>query len=168
MKFIIMVMLMLSVEALDYSSEGKKALIPLKKGLMKELKGAMKKSGPMGALKVCNLNAEAITKSKNSKSYSVGRTSLKYRNSRNSPESWMTNILKEYEKSKSKEGKVVKLQNGKHAYVEPIYIKGLCLTCHGSNISNKLQSQISEMYPSDKATNYKAGDFRGLFWVKFN
>lgn len=168
MKFLLMTMLTFTVSAMDYSSAGKKALMPLKKGLMKELKGAMKKSGPMGALKTCNIKAEPITKSKATKNYTVGRTSLKFRNAKNAPESWMTNILNEYDKSKSKKARVVKLANGKHAYVEPIYVQGVCLTCHGSSIPSKLQSKITELYPKDKATHYKAGDFRGIFWVKFN
>ena len=42
----------------------------------------------------------------------------------------------------------------------------VCLTCHGSNINPNLRTKINELYPEDKAYDYKIGDIRGAFIVQ--
>lgn len=155
------------VMAMDYSNEGKKALKPLKMKLMKTLKSSMKSSGPVGAIGSCQIEAPKIADQSSSKNYEVGRSSLKYRSPKNKPEKWMISILNEYEKTKIKNEKTIKLEDGSHAYVEPIYVKGLCLNCHGTNLNQEVRTKLEQLYPKDMATNYKVNDFRGIFWVKF-
>jgi hypothetical protein len=156
------------VYAMDYQAEGQKALKPLKQNLMKTLKGAMKAHGPIGAVGACNIDAPKIATNASSKTYTVGRSSMKYRNEGNKPKSWMVPVLEGYEKSKSKKGQVVRLKSGNHAYVEPIYVQGVCLSCHGPKLMPKLDEKVSKLYPQDKALGYKLNDFRGIFWVEFN
>ena len=62
----------------------------------------------------------------------------------------------------------VKIDNEQIGYVEPIFIKPICLTCHGENIDQSLSAIINKQYPKDKAQGYTNGSFRGVFWVKFN
>ena len=45
-----------------------------------------------------------------------------------------------------------------------------CLKCHGRvghEIANETYAVISKLYPEDKATNYRLGDFRGAWKVRF-
>ena len=52
-------------------------------------------------------------------------------------------------------------------YVEPIMVQPMCLVCHGEALQPGVAAQIDERYPEDRATGFKAGDFRGVFWVEF-
>jgi hypothetical protein len=65
------------------------------------------------------------------------------------------------------EPEVVQLKDGGVGYVEPIFVKRMCLACHGSAISPGVVSLIEDYYPRDQARDFKEGDFRGLFWVEF-
>jgi len=51
------------------------------------------------------------------------------------------------------------------AYV-PIMTKPICLSCHGetANMDSNVLAKIKELYPEDKAMNYKDQELRGL-WV---
>ena len=40
-----------------------------------------------------------------------------------------------------------------------------CLTCHGAEIKSNIVAKINELYPYDKAKNFKVGDIRGAFSV---
>jgi hypothetical protein len=44
----------------------------------------------------------------------------------------------------------------------------MCLNCHGTDdfLSKEIKNFLKEKYPEDKATGYKAGDFRGAVSVK--
>lgn len=165
--FIITTALTFNVWATDsFESMAKKELMPFKKALMGKLKGGMKK-GAVHALNMCNTEAPAITKKFNNK-VQLGRVSTKFRNPDNAPTNWMKGALKEFSASSAKNKmspKVIKLENGKQAYVEPIYVKPLCLNCHGEKVRPEIQKALNEKYPKDNALGYKAGDFRGLFWV---
>lgn len=52
-------------------------------------------------------------------------------------------------------------------YVEPIYVKTMCLECHGENVPEPIQERIREYYPDDRAVGFEEGDCRGLFWAEF-
>ena len=46
----------------------------------------------------------------------------------------------------------------------------MCLTCHGSKeqIGGDLYSDVIEaLYPKDKAINFKLGELRGMWSIKF-
>ena len=168
MKYLLISLLFsLNTFATDYSVEGKKALLPLKKNLMKTLKSAMKEGGPIKAIGACNIEAPKIAKNASNKSYVIGRSSMKYRSEANKPKGWMVPTLTVYKKSKSKKGQVIRLKSGKHAYVEPIYTKAVCLNCHGAKVKPNVSSKISGLYPHDKAMGYNIDEFRGIFWVEF-
>ncbi len=145
------------------------ALKPLKHELARALKGAMKDGGPEEAIGVCRLEAPAITAALITEEIAIGRTSDRLRNPENAPEQWMEGLLSEYEAgSRGMNGRAVYLEDGSIGYVEPIYMKPLCLTCHGKEIAPSLISLLNELYPEDSATGYETSDFRGLFWVKLN
>jgi hypothetical protein len=60
----------------------------------------------------------------------------------------------------------VALGGGRHGYVEPIVMQPLCVTCHGEEIAEPLRQRIAELYPEDRATGFRVGELRGLFWVE--
>ncbi len=152
------------LHAFTSTEEASKIMMPFKKEMMKTLKTSIKSDGIKGAVKTCHLKAPEITSSYRSEVVAIGRTSLKYRNKNNKPEKWMIPILSEYESSKNKEPRIVHVGKDSY-YVEPIYVKGLCLNCHGK-LSGSIKEAITTSYPHDKAQNYKVGDFRGLFWMR--
>lgn len=173
MKKIILLFAILSANltwADSFEEDAKKVLMPFKKNLMGKLTEGMKK-GSVNAFNTCNLLAPGITKSAATKKFTVGRTSMRYRNPKNAPQIWMDAILADYTKSDAKNvmaPRVIKLENGHQAYVEPIYVKEMCLNCHGANIKMEIKELLNTHYPQDRAKNYKEGEFRGLFWVTEN
>lgn len=156
----------LLVSAEDFKSTAQKILMPVKKAFMQELKVGMKQ-GPYNAIDTCHIKAPHLLENDYSQEHEIGRTSDKIRNPQNQPKKWMDDILKDYvgtTAEKPKAPKVYTVQK-KLAYVEPIYIKPVCLSCHGSKRGSALK-KIQKLYPNDKATGYKVGEFRGLFYVK--
>ena len=148
------------------------SLKPLKKNLMKTLKGEMKAGGPVKALSACNTEApkikEKINKDLKAKGITIGRTSHKVRNAKNAPKEWVKSFLGDYVRGK-RTGKVAVDLGDKIGYLEPIKIaKPVCLKCHGGDIAAPITKALNEKYPHDKATGFKLNEFRGLFWVEMN
>jgi len=147
------------------------------KKLLKTLKGELKKAiskSPYDAIEVCNKKALKLTKNIEKEvnhGIKIKRTSLKYRNPANKPDIYEKEALEKLEKL-FKEGKSPKYliqkveENGKvyYRYYKPLKIQSVCLMCHGKpeNMDNKLSAKIKSLYPEDKATGYKIGDFRGV------
>jgi hypothetical protein len=147
---------------------GQEALSPFKTKLMGALSKSLK-DGPQAAIEVCQLVAPKIADEMSSAGVEIGRTSHKLRNERNAPREWMRPLLESYVAAPGKtEPEVVRLEDGAVGYVEPIFIKGMCLACHGSALSPDVASRIDERYPRDQARNFEKGDFRGMFWVEFS
>jgi hypothetical protein len=146
---------------------------------MQSLKGAlqqaMKDGGPVSAIAVCNQKAPAIAATMSAqKGWRVARTSLKIRNPENVPDSWERATLEVFE---------LRLQQGEDPqtmeYYEVIkqegmpvfrYMKAIptgevCLACHGAQIDAGVAAKLKELYPTDQATGYKAGNIRGAFTI---
>ncbi len=141
-----------------------------------ELKAALKKGGPLEAIKVCNTKAMGITRVHSEKNgWQVGRTSLKPRNSANAPDDWERSVLEQFEirkaageDPKKMEHYEVVMQNGKQLFR---YMKAIptaerpCLACHGSRIKPAIAETLDKRYPQDRARGYRAGDIRGAFTI---
>ena len=146
---------------------GEKVLSPFKKSLMGALMEGLE-DGPEAAIEVCQIVAPEIAEEVSSAGVELGRTSHKLRNEQNAPRDWMQPLLDGYVATPGKtEPEVVQLKDGGMGYVKPIFVKRMCLACHGSAILPNVVSLIDESYPSDQAKDFKEGDFRGLFWVEF-
>ena len=146
-------------------------------GLLKgSLVAAMKSSGPIEAINVCNKVAPEIA-SELSKKYGmeIARTSLKVRNSNNAPDHWEKTVLNAFEERKL-EGEAVKTltfsekttDDGSQEMrmMKAIPTGGVCLICHGSNIAEPVQASLDKLYPNDQATGFSLGDIRGAFTVR--
>lgn len=157
-------------EAPDFRATAQAALGPLKKGLMGALQTAMAAEGPAGAVTACQLEAPKVAAAARTAEVKVGRSSHKLRNPQNAPAPWLAPLVDGYAKAGSTKGapQVVPLDDGRFGYVEPIYLGGLCLTCHGAaeQIPDEVEAKLAELYPTDQATGFAAGDFRGVFWVE--
>lgn len=166
MKLSIILMVLLSIST--PAQEKEKVASAFMKALKKELMIGMRK-GPKAGLIHCNDKAMPVTNSFNTEKYEIGRVSLKVRNPKNTPNKDLSNILKEFASSTASspaKARVVVLPNKEEVYVRPLYMKGACLNCHGTNLSMGLKEELKKRYPQDKATGYKLGEFRGLVWVK--
>jgi hypothetical protein len=172
--FIFLLMIVSSVIAQDHSfqTEASQLAQNLKQTLMKNLKEKISKEGAVAAIPFCHENVKPIAKSaaENMMSkYEFGRTSHKIRNTQNAPQEWMIKYLEKFQESNSskKANPIIhKFENGKTAYLEPLYVSSECLVCHGDKISSSISSKIKEIYPKDLATGFKLGEFRGMIWIK--
>jgi len=149
-----------------YKEAGAEAVLPFKKSLKAALVAGLEQ-GPVKAISVCRVEAPKLAEKASTASAQVGRTSRKLRNPDNAPKPWMEPILDRYESDpESREPAVVIIDEHTVGYVEPIYLQPLCVTCHGATLAPDLAAKIEELYPSDQAVGYAAGDLRGVFWAE--
>jgi len=152
------------------------------KKLLKTLKGELVKAlkdSPQKAISVCSQKAIPLTKKVEEEvnhGIKIKRTSFKYRNPANAPDSYEKEALRYFEESLKENGKLpkyyiqkVKEGDGKiyYRYYKPLKVAPVCLTCHGEKkyIDETVYQKIKTIYPNDKATGYKVGDFRGVIRV---
>ena len=140
-----------------------------------ELQAAMKAGGPTAAIEVCKTRAPAIAAELSGGEWTVARTSLKPRNPNNAPDAFEARVMEQFEAAKA-EGKpvqtleyteVVETETGPvFRYMKAIPTQGLCLTCHGSDLSEPVKTKLDALYPQDKARGYSEGDIRGAFTLR--
>ena len=159
----------------EYIEKGQQITATVFSTLSKELQSAMKNGGIENALQYCNLNAlnivDSLSKIHHAK---IRRTSKKYRNPLDRPGESESAIIEVYQKE-IKDGneimpKVIKENNGNYHFYAPIFVNDLCLKCHGK-IDEELTEEnvllIKKYYPTDLATGYSKGDFRGVWSIEF-
>lgn len=142
--------------------------------LMQEIQ----KGGLTGAVRVCSELAQEMTnRFSNRTGHYLRRVSLRYRNPKNLPDAYETNMLKELDRLNREKKlpdeyvEVVEEGGAKFLrYLKPLTVASLCLTCHGprENIPQEVQTILRERYPDDRATGFLVGDFRGAISVKIH
>jgi len=138
--------------------------------LKPQLKKALKEGGVEHAIKVCSEKAPQIANDLSGKTqWSVKRVSLKTRNTSTAQaDIWETMVLKEFAK-KQQQGKSAKtlakaeIVENQFRFMKAQGVAPLCLTCHGTELSNEAKSALEHFYPDDKATGYQLGQVRGAF-----
>lgn len=169
-----------SADMAQNKAEAKKITGAYFKDLKGTLVGAMKSGGPVAAINACNTLAPKIAGDHSAKSqWDVARTSLKLRNPNNAPDAWETEVLKQFEERRANGespdtlayAEVVEESGDKYfrfmkGIVMPPMEKMPCLKCHGEKLNPKISAKIDELYPSDQATGYKAGQVRGAFTLR--
>jgi len=159
----------------DRAAASRAASTELLMALKSEVEKAIKAGGPMHAVSVCNEKAPQVTRQLSADAgFDVARTSLKYRNPKNAPDTWERGVLEEFEKRKAA-GEDLKTmeyyevveQDGQKVfrYMKAIPLSGVCVNCHGPKINRKLSEKIYGLYPEDKARGFIPGDLRGAFTV---
>lgn len=135
--------------------------------LMGRVSEVMKKEGPAGAVKVCNLEASGLTEQVGNKhGVEIGRTSHRLRNPDNQPPDWARAF--DLVDTGVDSQVVLKSNHDDLAVFTPIFLGEKCATCHGprDEIDPSIRKKLNERYPNDQATGFEPGDLRGWFWVE--
>ena len=142
------------------------ALGPFKRQLKAELVRGLEEGGAEMAIGVCSRRAPVIAAELSHSGVRMGRTSHRLRNPVNAPAEWVEPILAAYaEGSEGRPWVAVPLPRDEFGYVEPIRMRAPCLRCHGSRVEPAVRERLEALYPDDRAIDFEAGEFRGLFWV---
>jgi Protein of unknown function (DUF3365) len=142
--------------------------------LRNSLLNVISTQGMDGAIPFCNENAYSLTTTY-SDSVVVRRTALRYRNPDNRPDSLEQAILDEINTNLLSGGKpetkVVRRSSMKEIhFFKPILMQPMCLNCHGTpgkQIQNNTLARIQQLYPDDRAVDFKEGDLRGVWHIVF-
>lgn len=156
----------------EFNQQSKMAIKEFAGSLKGALVSAMKSGGPVEAISVCNQVAPKIAQSLSEKyDLTIARTSLKVRNPNNSPDVWEMDVLNQFETRKAN-GEAIKtlafsdaVSSQEMRMMKAIPTGKVCLTCHGSNIAESVQTSLNTLYPDDQATGFSLGDIRGAFSV---
>lgn len=168
-----------SPEAAEVRQLGEDAINRLATTLVREVTAAMAKEGPAGAIEVCHLNAVPITNGTIAglpRITAMKRTSLKLRSPANAPDAAeklaLDHIQQLLENGDPPPPLLVQRVEPADAAPEwrvykPIGMLPKCLACHGDpeGQPDALRAKLAERYPSDQATGYNAGEWRGLIRV---
>jgi hypothetical protein len=161
---------------MDTEIEGAKSAISVfAASLQTELKAAMQEGGPVRAISVCSTSATPITQSVAAEQgLQLSRVSLKSRNPANRPSDWQKAVLESFESRKAAGEQAAALTwsgvsevdgQQQFRFMKAIPTGGLCLQCHGSDLSPEVSATLDELYPEDQARGFKSGDIRGAFVV---
>ncbi|MGB3052457.1 MAG: DUF3365 domain-containing protein [Polyangiales bacterium] len=149
-----------------WKAAGAEAVLPFKQSLKGALVSGLE-GGPVAAISACRVEAPNLAAQASLGGVKVGRASGKLRNPSNAAKPWMQPILDVYETDpERREPAVVAIDKDTVGYVEPIFMQPLCVACHGATLAPDLETKLGELYPTDQATGYAAGDFRGIFWAE--
>jgi hypothetical protein len=162
---------------IDFLETGKEITAVAQAELLKNVKNALEKEGPVYAIEFCNIHAESIADSISKKfDVQIQRLSLKNRNPENGPSTKEDKLLLNDYLEKLNEGRsitdtLIRL-NGISSYYRPIIISAeTCLKCHGQpgqEINNETMVALNKLYPEDRATNYRMGELRGMWKITFS
>ena len=138
--------------------------------LMGELTTTMAEGGPEGAVRVCGEVSERIAAESATRDVRVRRTSLRFRNPANAPDTFERGVLEDWARGNvSTRSEISQGADGPELrWMRPILVKPVCLPCHGApeQIPAGVRSALKERYPNDFATGFAAGDLRGAFSVR--
>lgn len=134
------------------------------------LKGALLRGNVTAAITTCRDLAPQIASELSRESGAhIGRTSTRFRNPLNAPESWQRAVLASFveELTESTEHLPEYFQNDDSGarYMKAIPLAPMCATCHGTTLAPVVVAKLKEDYPHDLATGYEVGELRGAFTV---
>ncbi len=136
--------------------------------LLPTLQLAIASGGPVHAIEVCAVEAPAIAARLSEQTgWDVSRVSLKARNSSTAtPDFWETTILNLFDQ-RQRGGEpgaslnTAEVVSGQFRYMQAQPAAAMCLTCHGTDVSDDVMSALQQRYPNDMATGYLEGQIRG-------
>jgi len=151
----------------DELARGAALLSPLKNDLKQALVAGLE-TGPVNAITVCRDQAPMIASALSVDGVEMGRSSHRLRNPANLAPDWVSAVLETYQANATdRTPQLVRLEDDRLGYIEPIMLQGMCVVCHGKVLAPEVVEQISESYPEDRATGFEVGDLRGVYWVEF-
>ena len=139
------------------------------------LKKAIADGGLEHAIEFCNIEAINITDSlSKAEGVSIRRIAQKYRNPKNKPTDVESKIFKQYImdylSSVPLKSRLAVNHKGNPVYYKPIVTNNMCLSCHGTTgetMPLDLTTKITDLYPEDKAIDFKSGQPRGMWAITF-
>ena len=164
-------------------TEREKAASEVAASFVKELGAAMiremTKGGPIEAIKVCaELAPEIAGRLSLEHGWRVTRVGTRVRNPLlGMPDAWEQKALAEFA-VRAKKGEafpsmtrseVVMEPDGQYyRFMKPIALQPQCVLCHGPSeqIPEEIRNVLTQQYPFDTATGYKAGELRGAVSIK--
>ena len=151
------------------------AVQQLASSLQGELMAAMQRGGPIEAIDVCHQRAAALADDvSEATGIQISRTSLKLRSPANAPDEWERNVLMQFDAQRASGVPASDLtyfeavgegEEKMFRFMRAIPTAGVCLACHGEQLSSDIQHALERWYPNDQATGYQEGDVRGAFSV---
>lgn len=146
------------------------AMEALQQRLQARLRTALEEKGPAGAVSVCRMEAQELARAvANEAGFELGRTSHKLRNPANAPRAWVIPYLERAAgQPASSVPQVVVDLGDRIGVLRPIATAGPCLICHGApqGFDPALRDELAKLYPADRATGFREGEFRGFFWAE--
>ena len=131
--------------------------------------------GVPGAVRFCQVSAGDLTATYTNEAVEINRTSMRYRNTLNKPDSLSLNILEKMQTEKDNgavpASLVLKDNNGVVHFYKPILMQPMCLNCHGSvpgQVQPDVLGVIDSLYPGDLARQYMEGELRGAWHIRFS
>ena len=155
----------------DFVQQARDTVRVFQKALKQELVSALQSGGPTKAVAVCHRRAPEIAREISRQTgWKIGRTALKIRHQKNTPDDLARAVLIRFEERKQNGTAVEDLewwqQSGNRvSYMKAIPMQGPCVQCHGTSVNPDLKQSISQLYPHDVATGFQLGDIRGAFIV---
>jgi hypothetical protein len=145
------------------------------KELGQKLQSAMADGGAVNAIGVCNTQAPEIAGRVSAQNQvKLSRVGTRARNPvMGIPNDWQAKALAQFDAGLARGEKPAEMEfseiitqadgSKEFHFAKPIVLQPMCVACHGSpeQISPKVQSKLSELYPNDKAVNYLPGQLRG-------
>ncbi len=156
--------------------ESKQAIKQFSQQLKNKLQQGMKAGGPVKALTICHSAAENISNKVSEQwGWKIARTSLKVRNINNTADDWEKKVLQDFQQ-RIKNGEavaqlefsaIIDVANSQPVfrYMKALPTQGMCLSCHGEQLSKDVAEKIHQLYPYDQAIDFRAGDIRGAFTI---
>ncbi|MBX2967544.1 MAG: DUF3365 domain-containing protein [Cyclobacteriaceae bacterium] len=151
-----------------YLNKGDKLVAHTFDTLRNSLLSAIGQNGLAYAIDFCNEKAYPLTALYQGDSITIRRSSARYRNPKNQPDSLEQATLAGFIVN-GPSTKIIRTGNQVH-YIKPIIMQAMCLNCHGvpdQNIKPETLQVIHERYPADQAINYAEGDLRGIWHIAF-
>lgn len=138
--------------------------------LLQNVGSAIEQGGTDYAVEFCNLKAITLTDSLSVlNKIKVQRLTDKNRNTQNAIQTETDSLA--WERIKSEKTAFIEQDDKAEIYYYKPIMMGMpaCIKCHGSksDISESTQNIIRLYYPQDKAIDYKIGDLRGMWKIKF-
>jgi hypothetical protein len=158
---------------------GGAAVGALQRALVGRLTAAMEEGGEIRAVEFCSTEGLTLTDSVEAAlgaELEVGlelkRSSFRYRNPLNAPDSAEEAALRYFEDAVLAGGEppslyVQRVSDTEMRYYQPLFMGEFCLRCHGDPdvMDPGVLEVLDEAYPTDLAKGYSAGDFRGVVRV---
>jgi hypothetical protein len=167
-----------NADAAEIRALGERVIAQLGATLLNEVSTAMAQNGPEKAIEVCHLKALPLSRETlggQPRITAIKRTSLRVRNSANTPDAAEQLALTravEHLAAGSPPAVLIQTLTVPDKPVEwrvyrPVMMAPACVTCHGprENLAPAVRTRLAALYPDDQATGYAEGDWRGLIRV---